>query len=122
MNTNEKHLWEIDHPYYCAELANNEDYDSWQEWLEECENLDTDLNLIFRWDWRLVGVDPDIDDEIAEFEGQGQLTLFFVQQRKGRLWSNTIENMKPEDEASVRQILELHAQKLREIWEPLSLG
>jgi hypothetical protein len=53
----ERHLWEVDHPYYCTEgnyYSNgcHSTYDSWADFVEEANGWDLDMNLLFRWDWR----------------------------------------------------------------------
>jgi hypothetical protein len=58
----EVHLWEIDHPYYCAEgnyfkTGQHSTWDSWQAFAEDTvfTTGDRDLNFLFRWDWRKPG-------------------------------------------------------------------
>ena len=87
------HLWEVNHPYYCAESNwySNEAYiryDSFASFLDEWEDLDTDLNHVFRWDWH----------EADEENSQSRLQIFIMLQRKG--WFRPIEvfGMVPEDE------------------------
>lgn len=57
--TASSHLWEIHHPYYCAEgnyykpLSEcHDEYDSWAQFYDERGTMDDDLNLVFRWDWK----------------------------------------------------------------------
>lgn len=67
-----KHLWEIDHPYYCNEgnyFASNGDlsashFKSWADFIEENADADFDMNLVFRFDW----VEGE-DHELAPFNG-----------------------------------------------------
>ena len=53
----QKHLWEIEHPYYCVNqnyCKNDscETFDTLDSFLEDVEDEDFDYNLIFRWDWK----------------------------------------------------------------------
>lgn len=115
------HLWEYDHPYYCAEgnyykADNHERYESWADFTGELWFIgDRDLNLLFRWDWKSPRREPDPD---YRSDSPDSLLLFFVQQRKARQYSCQI-TVTDEDEPAVRAFLADCAQKMREVWEPL---
>lgn len=126
-----KHLWEIDHPYYCEQGSYwvggdryhevHEEHDSWAGFLEEWAGMDTDLNLLFRWDWKKA--DPDDyeyeREEDPDFELPGDtLQLFYFMQRKARNMSVFV-TVTEDDEAAVRAFLTERAENMRKLWEPL---
>lgn len=50
-----KHLWEVDHPYYCSEgnyfeRGCHAAYSRWQDFIAEQGDCDLDMNLVFRFD------------------------------------------------------------------------
>ena len=105
------HLWEIDHPYYCAEgnyfkIGQHTRWDSWQEFVDETVYVtgDRDLNLLFRWDWQRNG-------------NSHTLLLFFVIQRKGFNCSQEI-TVTEGDEPAIRTFLGECAVTMRDTWEP----
>lgn len=127
------HLWEYDHPYYCAEGSYwvgggrfyevHEQYDSWANFKEDAGWYDAnkDYNLLFRWDWKRA--DPaDYEYELKEdpdFKLPGdQLELFYMGQRKARN-SSVFVNVTEADEPEVRAWLAEHAAHMRRVWEPL---
>jgi hypothetical protein len=131
----QKHLWEIDHPYYCSEgsyfVAGTEwdkvhaNWDSWQRFMEDgWGECDEDYNLLFRWDWRRP--DPaDYEYESEEdpnFKMPGDtLQLFFYLQRKAYGFSHNVAVVEA-DEPAVREWLTKRAEHLRKVWEPLLDG
>lgn len=136
--TTTKHLWEIDHPYYCTEgnyfqSGMHSVFESWAEFAEPSSqtptgdlgnllyDFDDDLNLLWRWDWKRA--DPaDYEYEIEadpDYEIPGDtLQLFFVLQRKGYNISAEVA-VTEADEPAVREWLEAKANHMRRIWAPL---
>ena len=117
MTGRDAHLWEIDHPYYCAEgnFFKNGQHATWESWKTFAEDTvfvtgDRDLNLLFRWDWRKPGH--------HDWDGGEYLLLFFVIQRKAFNCSHEIP-VTAEDEPAVRAFLGECAQAMRATWEPL---
>src|SRR5690348_3798534 len=117
-----KHLWEIDHAYYCTEgnffgnghgayqdvLHNG----SWNEFLEGWGKSDPDYNLLFRWDWwDAQNPDHEID--------QDELHLYFMLQRKG-FHISVIVKIEKADEARVTEWLMPRLAHLMSLWEPLT--
>lgn len=109
-----KHLWEVDHPYYCSEsnFFSNDchiDYDTWELFLEsEGPGTDTDdmsMNLLFRWDW----------DKPSK-----RLSLFFMGQRKGLFRVVFVRGMSADEEPAVREWLQKRWAHLQLLWEPIS--
>ncbi|MHC3392064.1 hypothetical protein ACLQ2E_21755 [Streptomyces lavendulocolor] len=106
-----RHLWEIDHPYYCAEgnffkAGHHTRWGSWEDFRDDTLFVtgDRDLNFLFRWDWLKSG------DEHS-------LLLFFVVQRKGFNCSHEVA-VTAEDEPEIRRWLYECAVAMRETWEP----
>ena len=116
MNTT-KHLWEIDHPYYCHN--NNfyhngdfEEFDSWELFMTEFGDADFDLNLLFRWDWYPKG---------GRSESSDILSLFFILQRKG-IFKPIEVKVKLEDEPKVIDYLKPRFEYLSSLWVPIVTG
>lgn len=114
----ELHLWEIDHPYYCAEgnfykRGCHNLCSSWQEFHETVGDWDHDLNLVFRWDW--------FRPEDATDDSRDRLLTFWVGQRKAALYSYECP-VREADEPAVRAWLEECARTITAIWEPVSLA
>ena len=141
----EKHLWEYDHPYYCAEGnyfrgGHHERFDSWEhfaqptsgKFMEEGNLLydfDADLNFLWRWDWQMADQEDYFDAEGEPYHEDGgqaweeasatdTLMLFFMAQRKGRNFSAQV-TVTEADEHAVREWLQGRAERMRMIWEPL---
>jgi hypothetical protein len=106
-----KHLWEIDHPYYCSTNEDGDSYDSWDEFVDNMDDADLDLNLLFRFDWHLA---EDVNPEIE----QDELKLFYVAQRKGYVFECTVMVNK-EDEPRIIEWLKIRLAYLNSIWQPL---
>lgn len=122
-----KHLWEIDHPYYCNEgnyFASNGDisdnhFKSWADFIEENADADFDMNLIFRFDW----VEGE-DHELAPFSGDenyrnGILKIFWMGQRKGLYRWSTVQVCRA-DEAAVIEFLKPRWEHMKLLWEGIS--
>jgi hypothetical protein len=115
-----KHLWEVDHPYYCEETNFYErgcahQHKSWADFVTGFAT-DMDLNLVFRFDWK--------EDEETPFNGDlyyrnGRLTLFFMMQRKGAYCSHTIEVCRA-DEPTVLEWLQPRFEHMLKLWEPFT--
>lgn len=117
MSEQPSHLWEIDHPYYCAEgnyfkRGQHALWSSWKDFKGETFYVtgDRDQNLLFRWDWRKPG--------FCDWDGEEYLLLFFVLQRKGFNCSHQI-TVTEADEPAIRAWLAECAQTMRATWEPL---
>lgn len=115
-----KHLWEIDHPYYCSEnnYFNNtchSSFKSWQDYLYERGEEDLDMNLIFRWDWIIEPENYNADPYYRD----GLFEIFYMGQRKGLSTSVFVEVCK-NDEEKIKEFLKERWLKIKAIWEPLS--
>ncbi len=115
--TEQKHLWELEHPYYChnANFYHRdelEEFDSWEIFIEKWGGADMDLNLLFRWDWHLKGHWSD-DSDI--------LQLFFILQRKGIFRPCEIKVTK-NDEVKVIEYLKPRFRHLSALWVPVVTG
>lgn len=114
----EKKLFEVSHPYYCADenhLTNDagQTFDSWEEFLAEYGDADLDWNLVFRFDWVRPG--DGFDDVKTE-----ALKIYFLQQRRGHFIPVRILGIKREDEPAIRAWLLERYQHLQSLWAPLS--
>ncbi len=109
-----KHLWEIEHPYYCSSTnyySNDtfRQHESWADFYEDEMDSDMDLNLVFRWDWNL----PTEDNDFYLYT----LKIFFMGQRKGLFRCAAIK-AQPEDEEAVKLWLQPRWEHLKKLWEP----
>ena len=129
--SNERHLWEIDHPYYCNEGCYytsgaqfhevHQELDSWADFINGWGLADEDYNLLFRWDWRRSSpVDYQYElDEDPNFELPGDvLHLFYMLQRKAKPMSVFVK-VTEADEPAVLAFLQGKARHMRNLWEPL---
>jgi hypothetical protein len=121
----DKHMWEVDHSYYCSDQSWNGggescfEFKSWQDFMAEMGDADMDYNLIFRWDWKEMD-----DDGGSTYKGDdnyrnGKLHLYQMQQRKGRFVVMIVEVCRA-DEKAVRKYMEPRWNYLRDLWEPIA--
>lgn len=118
------HLWEHDHPYYCAEgnyykTGCHEHFESWQEFGDEATPYggDRDQNLLIRWDWHSPRRYP---EPLLRVDEPDLLMLHFVLQRKALLCSAGIA-VTDDDEPDVRRFLEECGKTIAAIWQPVTL-
>ncbi len=110
----------VDHPYYCSDsnyYSNDAGmvYDTMKEFLDEFEDADVDMNLVFRWD-----VKPDLSDEDYETPlGTYYAEIFMMHQRKGIFSPFHIRSITEEDVPRFVEYLKVHQQTLQELWKPL---
>lgn len=120
-----KHLWEVDHPYYCNEgnyYANEpvgSHFKSFADFMSAWGDADFDFNLLFRWDW----VEGE-DHGLQEFNGDvnyrnGQFKVFWMGQRKGKYLYSTVEVCRA-DEPAVIAFLKPRWEHILRLWEPFS--
>jgi hypothetical protein len=112
------HLWETKHQYYWNEGCFHERghhfrYDSFAAFLEDRGDADDDLNLVARWDWR----DDTDDDENVITPGTGELSVFYVVQRKGFTQSCAVR-VTAADEPAVRSFLAAKWEHMKALWAP----
>lgn len=106
-----KHLWQVEHSYYCHETryGDDENYETVDEFLSEYDDADFSMNLVVRWDW-----------EVDASDATEQISVIFVMQRKGFLKRVTIEKPKgAADELKMRRFLEPRFEHLKKLWHPL---
>jgi hypothetical protein len=121
-----KHLWEVDHPYYCN-LGNyfkngcGENFGSWADFQESCKDEDFDMNLVFRFDWQPPKDDDDNEIEFNHDENyrESSLEIFYMGQRKGLYRFVTVEVCRA-DEPAVIEWLKPRWERMRLLWEPFS--
>ena len=105
----------IDHEYYCSDsnyYSNDASlsYETFKEFLDEFEDRDVDLNLVFRWDLKL----NDYDNEYGGY----YMEIFQMQQRKGIFTPIMITDFTEDDISSFIEYITPHLDKLKNIWEP----
>jgi len=121
-----KHLWEVDHPYYCNEgnyFASSQEcgdeFKSFADFLSEHGDSDFDLNLVFRWDWS----EQDENTGEPNYNGDdnyrnGKLKIFWMGQRKG-LYRWSIVEVCRADEPAVIAFLKPRWEHMKLLWEPI---
>lgn len=120
-----KHLWEVDHSYYCEQgnyfsTESVESYfKSFAEFMADRGNSDFDLNLVFRWDWN----EDETEEGESTFNGDinyrnGKLLIFWMCQRKGIYCYSIIEVCRA-DEPAVIEFLKPRLEHLMALWAPL---
>jgi len=107
------HLWEPEHPYYCAsgnffKVGYHSNYPTWGDFIATAGGWDLDMDLLFRWDWHK----PDAGV-------MGTLSLYFVRQRKGYNYSIDVQ-VHPDEEPEVRTYLQARLDHLLAMWAPLT--
>lgn len=113
------HLWEAQHSYYCSDsnyYVGGPDYgglefSSWPDFLAEFEDADLDMNLVFRWDWRLADADNEQESDT--------LYIYFILQRKGNFLPVRVNGVTKDDEKAVKAFLRPRWEHLRTLWDPL---
>lgn len=125
MAREQPHLWDADHPYYCAEgnfyKAGQHSHDgTWAEFYDQVRDWDPDMNLLFRWDWFPTPKDVEELDLSEESARNTTLQTFWVGQRKASLWSMEC-TVTEADEPAVRAWLEERAKTITAIWAPITL-
>lgn len=106
----------VDHPYYCSEsnYYSNDAGARWEtmtEFLDEYEDADIDMNLVFRWDVKPRGEENTAGRYCAE--------VFIMNQRKGIFSPHCIAHINEEEAVRFKKYLEKHWATLRAVWEPL---
>jgi hypothetical protein len=120
-----KHLWEVEHSYYCNEgnyFASESVCDAhknFASFLDVYKDADFDMNLLFRWDWR-----EGEGWELQPFNGDvnyrnGMLMIFWMGQRKGLYRYSTVEVCRA-DEQAVIEFLKPRWEHMKEMWEPIA--
>ena len=122
-STDIRHLWEVDHPYYCQEgnyfkTGQHTTFASWAHFVEDTVfvTADRDQNFLIRWDWHTDRTPG--EPLVRGIDGDDRLLLFFVLQRKAWLCSVEI-TVTEADEPAVRKFLAECAETMRATWEPL---
>lgn len=117
-------LWEANHSYYCSESNffdrdYTTEYNSWEEFIEAEDDSDDDLNLVFRWDWKISNKEGEDYYEPDE-PTTHQLQLCYMLQRKG-IYRAVIVDVEEDDEEKIRKWLAPKYQKMLEIWQPFNM-
>lgn len=116
-----KHLWEVEHSYYCEEGGESTTYRyrCLAEFMAKMEDADMDYNLLIRWDWR-EGAGWDL----GEYNGDdnyrhAKLHLYFMHQRHG-VKSTSIIDVCRADEPAIIEYLRPRIVHLMALWQPLT--
>jgi hypothetical protein len=108
------HLWEAKHDYYCCGAEREYSYDSWDQYQQDSKNIDLDMNLLVRWDWKdSLDKDNEIDEDVL------QLTV--IHQRKGDLVTINI-TVNKDNESAITEWLKPRYEHLMKLWSPLNIS
>lgn len=111
----------VKHNYYCS-LGNYhhneylEEFENFEDFLEEYGDADIDYNLIFRWDVKKV---EDDEEDRSENHSGYLMEVFFMQQRIGNFVPCLIKEVTERDVPKIVKLLKKHKKYLNEIWAPL---
>lgn len=105
----------IDHDYYCSEsnFYSNDaslSYETFKEFLDEFEDADVDMNLVFRWDLKKYD-DSDISKGYY-------MEIYQMKQRKGIFTPIEIVKFEEDDIEGFVKYIKPHIDKLKNIWKP----
>ncbi|MGO7115546.1 hypothetical protein ACCS79_03440 [Rhizobium johnstonii] len=119
-----KHLWQVEHDYYCSEnnYFNGDQHRRWKSWAEftdEFGNSDIDQNLVFRFDWKEGKANGLPEHNGDDYYRNGELQVCFIGQRRGLFFCSTVEVCRA-DEPSVIAWLKPRHEHLFKLWEPLA--
>lgn len=117
---NQSHLIEAlatKHPYYCSEsnYYSNDPACAWDtatDFLNEYEDGDVDMNLVFRWD---IQQKTDNNDNPV---GVYSASIFMMHQRKGIFAPHYIRVVLPSEAQRLKDYLEKHWKTMQAIWAP----
>jgi hypothetical protein len=112
----EPHLWEVDHDFYGPDGGYQNQYDSWQEFIDGDGHQIEGLNLLYRWDWQAWHLQ--FPEDYPDGQESHELQLFWIMPRKSAMGNDTIK-VTPADEPAVRAWLQKHADYMRKLWAPL---
>ena len=108
----------LDHDYYCSDgnyYSNDANLkrDTMTEFLDDMEESDVDMNLVFRWDIKAH------TDENGEPDGSFYAEVFIIKQRKGIFMPCYIDKIEDHEVDRFIAYLKKHKEKLDSIWSPL---
>lgn len=110
----------VDHPYYCSDSnyysrEAGAEWETMAEFLDEFEDADEDMNLVFRWD---LGTRTDSGEDHGRYDA----SVFLMHQRKGLFSPHYIKHVNESEAERFKAYLEKHWKRLKEIWEPISIS
>jgi len=82
--------------------------------LDEMEDADIDMNLVFRWD-----IKEKRAEETDNVTGEYYAEIFIMHQRKGLFCPHFVKTITEDEVARFISYLQKHKERLDEIWKPL---
>jgi len=109
-----------DHPYYASEtnfysLEASGRYVTVTDFLNEMEEYDIDMNLVYRWDVREKR-DEDDDEPLDIYYAE----VFMIHQRKGVYHPIMIDSISEHEVDRFVAYLHRHLEVQNKMWEPLT--
>ena len=120
----DKHLWEINHPYYAQEgnyfsPEMHTSFPTWAAFMAEYGDSASDLNLVYRFDW-YEGEDHDAGEFTGDvYYRNGRLLVFFMGQRNAKAWSAEAAVCRA-DEPAVKAWLATRYEEIKALWSPFT--
>ena len=109
----------VEHYYYCSDnnyFSNDAgaEWDCVDDFLEEFDNADVDMNMVFRFDVR------EIEDDDGKQTGKYYAQVFMMHQRKGIFASHYIKQIEEKDVEKFSSYLQKHYDYIKNLWEPFN--
>lgn len=101
-------LAKYEHPYYGTGTM-CENYDDFNHFYSDIKDYDVDLNFCYRW------------DVTKRDDGTYSLSIFVIQQRKGRIMEHLINNFSDSDIPLFFEYLKEHMKTMKNMWMPFDL-
>ena len=116
VNTALERLASCKHPYYCSgsNYYSNEAsqrYETATEFLDDWEEADVDMNLVFRWDIMPRG-------ENGADSGRYCAEIFIMMQRKGIFKPIGIAHINEAEAVRLEKYLAKHLETIKALWAP----
>ena len=105
----------VEHPYYCSDnnYFSNEpakDYVTMTDFFQDFENVDVDMNLMFRWDFH----------NYEENNGVISASIYLMLQRKGIFMPISIKSVSEKEAIRFKKYAKRHWKNLQKMWRPIS--
>lgn len=114
------HLWEVNHPHYGCSY-NRSDFKSFPELRDHVNNLDEDMNFVYRWDWKDYSQSHHDELFIEGEDRSKQEFLVYVLMPRKDLLAEWVCPITHEQEAEVLEWLKgpRILGHLKKWWEPM---
>lgn len=115
----------VDHPYYASDTNYYSNDAAWvipsgshetmSDFLDEFENSDVDMNLVYRWDVK-ERCDEDTDEPLGHYYAE----IFIIGQRKGLYLPQYVAQFDERDADRFVSYLKKHWLTIQALWLPIT--